>query len=89
MRRVGRRQERWTRSAAECASGDVYTQIWNETNLRARAWSRAHRGSTMNNISWNALWERVRDEIAPRLAWAVERSRGIAVTAYAREAVMA
>lgn len=89
MRRIGRRQERWTRSSEAAASVDVYTRIWNETNLRARAWSRAHRGSTMNNISWNALWERVRDEIAPRLAWAVERSRGIAVAAYTREAVVA
>ena len=90
MRRVGRRAERWTRSAEAAATGDAYTQIWNVTNARAAEWSRKHHGYSMNSMSWNALWERVRDELAPRLAWAVERRRTLAtVTAYAREAVVA
>ena len=78
-----------TRTAGSANGGEGrWMRIWNETNMRARAWSRKHHGSTMNAMSWNALWERVRDELYG-VAWACERARGFATVGAAREGVFA
>ena len=89
MRQHGRRDEGYSggdagRAAASGEDQDRFTRIWNETRIRAAAWSRKHRGATINNISWNALWERVRDELYGP-AWACDRRRGFAqIKAYGR-----
>lgn len=94
MRRIGRRPDRFQAAATSTATkvdrDTIWVRIWNETNVRAKAWSRKHHGNKLNNASWLALWERVRDEIAPRLAWAVERRRGFAsISDFAGEGVAA
>lgn len=92
MRRVGRRPDAWRRSAAQQAAQptvnpeNIWTRIYNVTNARAQAWSRKHKGNKLNNVSWLALWERVRDELAPSAGWAVERRRSYAaVTTWGEE----
>lgn len=83
MRQHGRRSERYTanRGRAEAVTTQgKYQRIWMETELRAKAWSKKHRGNEMNPVCWNALWERVRDELYGT-AWACERSRGFAKVA--------
>lgn len=81
MRRIGRRSERYTakRGSARPAltTQGKYQRIWMETELRAKAWSKKHRGNEMNAEAWNALWERVRDELYGS-AWVCERARGYA-----------
>ena len=82
MRRINRKDDGWrTRDRladAGTMSGrslvDKWTLVWNETNRRAREWGRAHRHNTMNNVSWNALFERVRDELLG-VRWATDARR--------------
>ena len=79
MRRINRRDDEWrTRdrladAGTATAVTDRWTLVWNETNRRARAWGRAHR-NTLNSMSWNALFERVRDELLG-VAWAATARR--------------
>lgn len=84
MRRMNRKQERYTATHAMTVRKltqkitDPWTRVWQETNLRAAAYARKHNGRSMNNIMWLDLWERVRDELMPTMAWATERQRGYA-----------
>lgn len=80
MRRHGRTDEAYRGGDAARAAGageDRFTRIWNVTRMRAVQWSRRHRGATLNDISWNALWEKVRDELYGA-AWACDERRGLA-----------
>lgn len=85
MRQHGRRSETYTtaRRSVEPMGDNWATRVYNETCIREKKWSRAHHGREMNPVSWNALWERVRNELYGE-QWACNEKRG-----YAREVVMA
>lgn len=76
MRRIGRRSETYccTQAAKEPMSENWAERVWMTTQLRARAWAKAHGGNRMGALQWNALWERTRDEIYGT-RWASEESR--------------
>lgn len=65
MRQHGRRAETYTtaKRSVEPMSENWATRVYNETQIRANRWSKAHHGREMSPVSWNALWERVRNEL--------------------------
>ena len=83
MRKINRREESYTPQAATSArrTGNWIHRVYIETEIKAAAWSKAHRGKSMGAIQWNCLWERERDRIYGE-SWACECKHG-----YAREAV--
>ena len=91
MRRFDRKNDGWRTRDRSADAGtaksvtDCWTLVWNETNRRANAWGRAHR-SRMGNVSWNALFEKVRDELLG-VAWAVKERRECARRLYTPAAI--
>ena len=78
MRRIGRRAEPYKAATVkQGASVNKWQRIWAETNIKAREWERTHKRHGMSAIMWNALWERVRDEIFGE-SWACESDREFA-----------
>jgi hypothetical protein len=90
MRRIGRRAEAYVAPAAEKRHGgeNRWLHIWNVTNIRAREWARRHHNKPMHAVEWNALWERVRDELYG-VAWACDQDRSPAAPCMAGEGVLA
>lgn len=80
MRRIGRREERYEAKAAGTKERphDWYDRVFLIVTAKEREYRRTHGGRRMGAISWNALWERVRDELYVA-AWACERQRAFAV----------
>jgi len=79
MRRIDRRDNRYApeRTVKFKPNARMWEHIWRETNRRAMQWSKAHKGCSLSPISWNALWERVRDELYGTM-WACESKREFA-----------
>lgn len=78
MRRINRKDETCKTTSRNSITGDWIQRVWNETKIRERDWSKAHRGREMGAEAWNALWERVRDELYGEM-WACESKREFAM----------
>ena len=79
MRQHGRRNEAYTttKRTVEPMSANWTTRVYNETMIREKQWSRAHRNREMSAVQWNSLWERVRNELYGE-RWACDQARSCA-----------